>query len=159
MSGVEEDFLRAIQLDPDDIYSYRGYVYFLLTSNRVHEAKQLLSRSSHPSSVNKLYLPVIHALENKREDAIQSLMNISSDQTRAVIGSYVYGILGDTDQTNVNIELFLSKYNTWDRCHYLFLINCPFYDKIRHDSKFKTLLQIEKEKYEENLTKYPDINL
>jgi serine/threonine protein kinase/Tfp pilus assembly protein PilF len=88
---------------------------------------------------------ILYALKGDRDKALEL------DQT----SSQVFAILDLKDRT---IEIMQkSLESNEDAFDYLYLINQPFYDNLRDDSRFQKIVADAKEIYEERLKKYGDL--
>ena len=69
----------------------------------------------------------------------------------------VYSLLGMKDEAIQYIEDEMKKDYEHHDCSYISLLNSPFYDSLRDDTRFHEILKKAKQKYEERLKKFADL--
>jgi uncharacterized protein YeeX (DUF496 family) len=69
----------------------------------------------------------------------------------------VYSLLGMKDEAIQYIQDEMKKDYEHHECSYLSLLNSPFYDSLRDDTRFQEILKKAKQKYEERLKKFSDL--
>ena len=88
---------------------------------------------------------ILHATKGEKEKALSLYQN-----------SEIYALLGMNDEAIEHLEQEIANRKEHPYCYYHLLLNNSFYDNIRNDSRFETIVKKEKKIYERELKKYAD---
>jgi serine/threonine protein kinase len=152
---AESDLLKALEIDPKHRASLAyGIRHYLLVSN-YRAADDLLKKREkfYPNSkITLFFRTALNAINGKTD--IEDLKQFSK--------SHQFQIDMFLERKENSLEFLTNNFNRVKRLEdswYLFMKNMPVYDFLRTDPRFQDILAKHKEIYEENLEKYPDINL
>jgi serine/threonine protein kinase/tetratricopeptide (TPR) repeat protein len=140
---------KAYEVEPDSIWIVLDKSLLLIKTRKYNEAEELLTKAErlHPrfSTIEK-YKSLMFAAIGEKDKALA--IRKSGD---------VYSLLGMKDEAIQYIEDEMKKdYEHYD-CSYISLLNSPFYDGLRDDTRFQEILKKAKQKYEERLKKFADL--
>jgi serine/threonine protein kinase len=147
------DAEKSLEIAPDCISCLHRYSMYLLLSNRISEAEEIIKRiekldpNNEGININK---SIFHAFKGEKEKAFEYCPDGNLT---------MFLLLKMADET---IDFFNKKYKRDrkpDWSIYLELSNVHSYDFLRSDPRFQEILEKEKKIYDELLDKYPDIDI
>ncbi len=140
---------KAYDVEPDSIWVILDKSLLLIKMRKYNEAEELLTKAErlHPRfSTIQNYKSLVFAAMGEKEKALAIRKN-----------GAVYSLLGMKDEAIQYIEDEMKKdYEHYD-CSYISLLNSPFYDSLRDDTRFQEILKKAKQKYDERLKKFADL--
>jgi tetratricopeptide (TPR) repeat protein len=138
------DFYRkTLDLSPNDLIYKPDYIRFLIKTGRYSEADKLL-QSGLKNRLNFKDSSDCRALLLASRGARQEALKLEHSAP-------VYAILGEKEEA---LALLENPPKPIPRCRYFDLLCNPFYEKLRTEARFQTLLEKQKRLYEERLAKY-----
>jgi len=151
-TNAENDFKKAIAIDENYALTLILYTYFLIRIGKYTEADKIIKRNERYNpdiGLVNLTRAVLYAISGEKEKALITY--------KGTLIANLYAWLGMKDEFFNNFI----KYENFFGGMYIYhsLKKNPDYHLIRSDSRFQKILAKYKEKYEENLRKYGDINL
>jgi tetratricopeptide (TPR) repeat protein len=148
---AEKDFIRALAIEPGDVYSVNNYANLLLALKRYGEVRQLYTKLEKLYPDGNQYLEAaLYAVKGNKERAL-NINLIRMPKAR------IYMLLQmkeESIQSLTEISSFVLKNKV---TFYTGMTNWPTYDFLRDDPRFQEILLKHKEIYEENLRKYGDL--
>ena len=146
---AEEDFQRALALEPTDVYSLGNYAHLLLALKRYNEVRDIsvkLEKLFH----DKFLKAALYAVNGDKEKALNiDLSGIKKHR--------IYLLLEMKDESLQFMNEFFDEVLKWKISFYTGTTNMPTYDFLRDDPRFQEILAKHKEVYDENLRKYGDL--
>jgi serine/threonine protein kinase/Tfp pilus assembly protein PilF len=140
---------KAYEVEPDSIWVILDKSLLLINMRKYNEAEELLTKaeSLHPRfSTIQNYKSLVFAATGEKDEALAIMKN-----------GAVYSLLGMKDKAIQYIEDEMKKDYEHHDCSYISLLNSPFYDSLRDDTRFHEILKKAKQKYEERLKKFADL--
>ncbi len=140
---------KAYEVEPDSIWVILDKSLLLINMRKYNEAEELLTKaeSLHPRfSTIQNYKSLVFAAKGEKDEALAIRKN-----------GAVYSLLGMKDKAIQYIEDEMKKDYEHHDCSYISLLNSPFYDSLRDDTRFHEILKKAKQKYEERLKKFADL--
>ncbi len=140
---------KAYEVEPDSIWVILDKSLLLINMRKYNEAEELLTKaeSLHPRfSTIQNYKSLVFAAKGEKDEALAIRKN-----------GAVYSLLGMKDKAIQYIEDEMKKDYEHHDCSYISLLNSPFYDSLRDDTRFQEILKKAKQKYEERLKKFADL--
>jgi non-specific serine/threonine protein kinase len=147
------DAEKSLEIAPDFLSGLWRYSWYLMQSNRVSEAEEIIKRLEDLSPNDKrINLPnsILHALRGEKEKAFKIYPEGNF---------FIFRILKMTYETIDYLRNQIEQHKKWERSIYLELSNSRLYDFLRDDPRFQEILEEEKKLYDELLEKYPDIDI
>ena len=151
---AELDYRRGMEIDPEHMQSLNGMTEQLILMNQLDEADSLLARCKaiNPDlSRNNISAAWLYAAKGEREKALSTHED-----------DIVYILLGMQDQAIR--QLNMQHKNGWPlgitgprHGNYLSLKSLAIYDSLRDDPRFIEILKKEKQRYEELVQKYGEL--
>ena len=140
---------KAYEVEPDSIWVILDKSLLLIKMRKYNEAEELLTKAErlHPrlSSIQN-YKSLVFAAKGEKDKALAIRKN-----------GAVYSLLGMKDEAIQYIEDEMKKDYEHHDCSYISLLNSPFYDSLRDDTRFQEILKKAKQKYEERLNRFRDL--
>ncbi len=138
-------FEKGLELVPNDPWTLRDYCGFLIQTGRIDRAEELLARARKVDSLSQNNDVLAARILAARGDKDKALALHRDD--------VVYCLLGMKDEALDALE----KESPGRATSYLQLMNDPLYDGLRHDPRFREILDARKKTYEERLRLYGDL--
>jgi serine/threonine protein kinase/Flp pilus assembly protein TadD len=153
---AETHYQKVLEIEPNHFQSLGRYYLFILERKKYDEAEELLIHMEEViSEPNKKYLDwykaLFYASQGEKEKALAACKHKSPE---------TFSLLGMKEEA-INILIRRSEIPIAidERESYHSLNNHSFWDNIRDDPRFQQLLAKYKERYEENLRKYGDLDI
>jgi tetratricopeptide (TPR) repeat protein len=171
---AELDYKKALAIEPHDYDNLGKYIYYLISFKRIKEAERLISQwqDKKPNDKNlQQLLAWLYAVRGDKENAFSSFDKTAFEKKydASFTLAIVYLLLNDQEKA---IELIIegekeysSSTISYDRpvgisrSKYFGYLNIPYYKILHNDPRFQEILAKHKELYEENLSKYGDIDI
>jgi serine/threonine protein kinase/Tfp pilus assembly protein PilF len=146
-------FRQNLELDPNDMRHFCYYAVQFLKLKQFEKAAELIKKAEKikllhqgaPYSNISYYKGLLYAARGEKE----KLLSIYKKPTAAM-----YSLLDMKEKAIKKLNEYIKNS---ERPLYLDLVNSPFYDNLRDDSRFEKIVKKEKQKYKEWLSHYPDI--
>ncbi|NIQ17401.1 MAG: hypothetical protein GTN43_01115 [Candidatus Aenigmarchaeota archaeon] len=125
------------------------YIALNIKMGRFDTVEELIARTekTHPDySLLPYCKALLLAAKGEKEEALALHRN-----------SEIYALLNMKDESLEHLDKEIRGLVRVPYVYYYFLLNSPFYDNLRSDSRFKKIVKREKKLYEENLKKYGDL--
>jgi tetratricopeptide (TPR) repeat protein len=154
---ADECFQKALDIDPNHTELLSRYAHLFILRNNFKEAEKILEKAEKIDEED--YWRVRHArgllfaIKGEKEEALKLL----EEKSYSYFATSAYSLLGMNDEAIRNIREGIeegSKILNVYLYPYPFLVNNPFYDNLRSDSRFEEILKKEKKKHEEKQIKY-----
>jgi len=152
-----DHFQSALDIDPNQTDLLSLYAYFFILKNNIKEAEKILEIAEKIDEED--YWRIRHArglllaIKGEKEEALQLI----EDRPYSYFATSVYSILGMNDEAVKYIQEGIEEGSRELSIYlypYPYLMNNPFYDNLRDDSRFQEIVKEEKKKYEEKRRKY-----
>jgi adenylate cyclase len=143
----EQHFLDALKLNPENPFALVYYADHLTEAGKYDEAEKMIrevERVAPDFRLLRLQKALLLAAQGEKEKALAL--------TRG--SSLVCSLLGMKDEAIQIMQKSIDKGGSYP---YLRLVNNPFYNNLRDDPRFKKIVAQSKEKYEEFLRKYGNL--
>jgi serine/threonine protein kinase/Tfp pilus assembly protein PilF len=140
---------KAYEVEPDSIWVILDKSLLLIKMGKYDEAEELLKKAErfHARFSNiQNYKSLVFAAKGEKDKALAIRRS-----------GAVYSLLGMKDEAIQYIQDEMKKDYEHHECSYLSLLNSPFYDSLRDDTRFQEILKKAKQKYEERLKKFSDL--
>ena len=140
---------KAYEVEPDSIWIILDKSLLLAKMKKYNEAEELIAKAErlHPRFSNiQSFKSLVLAAKGEKDKALAIRKN-----------GAVYSLLGMKDQAIQYIEDEMKKNYEHHDCSYISLLNSPFYDSLRDDSRFQEILKKAKQKYEDRLNRFGDL--
>jgi len=151
---------KALEIEPNNVSLLSHYAVLFIFMRNYEKAEKVLARAEKLESGNvrvQCSRAWLFAAKSEKEKALALIKGIAP--YRYEITS-IYALLGMKDEAIKYINDGINKgfkYVYEYLYSYPFLINNPFYDSLRNDSRFQEIVQKEKEKYEKKLMEYREL--
>lgn len=152
---------KAIDIEPDNFRLYLNYAKCHIMMRKYDEAEKSLAKAQmlEPAPHRIQYFQAwILAGKGERERAL-SLIKDAKETYHFSITS-IYSMLGLKEEAiryiTEGIETSFKRISEYFYS-YPMLMSIPFYETLQDDPRFKEIVKIEKEKYEEKLKKYSQL--
>jgi serine/threonine protein kinase/tetratricopeptide (TPR) repeat protein len=139
-------YRKALALSPDDRVYKLDYITFLLKSGAPDQAEEVLRDAikTHPEFKDwSIPRAVLLAMRGEKAEALSIQKSVP-----------VYSLLRMRREA---LKLLEEKAGTSRNYLYMELLHNPFFDNIRSDPQFKSILARQKDLYEERVKKYGDL--
>jgi serine/threonine protein kinase/Flp pilus assembly protein TadD len=149
LGKAEMSIEKAYEVEPDSIWILLDKSLLLIKMGKYNDAEELLAEAEkrHPRfSVIQNHKSLVFAAKGEKDKAIAYRKD-----------GVIYSLLGKKDEAIHYIEDEMKKDYEHHDCSYLSLLNSPFYDNLRDDTRFQEILKKAKQKYEERLKKFADL--
>jgi serine/threonine protein kinase len=148
----EADFLKALDLNPNDFATLKQLSHHYITLGRFAETEEIFHRIEKifPERKINLEFALLYAARGEKEQALKTYTGRNS---------YLFSLLDMKDEAIKELSDWNSKRLRQKSSRYYFLKFQPLYDNVRFTPRFQEILAKHKELYEENLRKYGDIDL
>jgi len=156
LGNLEEadlDIVKSLEIDPEFDLALGWYAWCLVKMDRITEAKGIIKKREElfpNDDWNNVLKSVMYALTGDREKAFEKYPEGNF---------YIFVSLKMVDETIDLLSRQIDRHKKSEYSTYLWLSNSPIYDFLRSDPRFQKILKEEKKIYEENLEKYPDIDI
>jgi len=153
---AETHFQKVLEIEPNHSDALWRYFRFFLERKKYDEAEELLIHIEEVfSEPNKEYIDLyrawFYASQGEKEKALAACKHKNPT---------TFSLLGMKEEAiNILIRRFEIPIAIGESMSYHSLNNHSFWDNIRDDPRFQQLLTKYKERYEENLEKYGDIDI
>ena len=150
---AESDVVKALEIYPNFPIALLWYAYILIQTGRIDDAEEVIKRRE------KLYP------NNDWNDILRSILYAFIGENEKALENYpdgellLFAELKMVDETIESLEKSIDSNRESEYSMYLTLNNSPTYDFLRSDPRFQEILARHKEIYDENLEKYPDIDI
>ena len=139
-------FEKYFELAPVVLIFPGRYISLNIKMNRLDTVEELIARTekSHPDySLLPYCKALLLAAKGEKEEALALHKN-----------SEVYAILNMKDEAMEHLDKEIRGKVRIPYIYYFYLLNNPFYDNLRDDSRFKKMVKREKKLYDAELKKY-----
>jgi len=144
-------YRKSLEISPNDVYSLGRCAKFLIMVEKYSEAEEVLARAEKIDP-NYKRLPFWKALLPAAKGEKDKALSIYNKEDWN--GLQIYSLLGmKQEATRILNKLAKNDYDV----HYFYLINNPFFDNLRDESRFKEIVEKAKQAYEERVRKYGDL--
>jgi tetratricopeptide (TPR) repeat protein len=143
---AEEDYKKAQELEPKSIWAFCFYAELNLMIKNYDKADILLSQAEEINPEDPLIPPqraLYFAAVGEKEKALALNRNAK-----------VFAILRMTDEAIDYIKRAIEGFQQSASYSYLSLVDNPFFDSLRNDTRFKEIVKEQNSIYEEKLKKY-----
>jgi tetratricopeptide (TPR) repeat protein len=149
LDKAEMSIEKVYEVEPDSIWGILDKSLLFIKMGKYDEAEELLKEAErlHPRfSTVQNHKSLMYAAigENAKALAIRK-------------DGAIYSLLGMKDEAIRYIEDDMTKDYEHHDCSYISLLNSPFYNSLRDDTRFQEVLTKAKQKYEERLKKFGDL--
>jgi serine/threonine protein kinase len=159
--SAETDYKEALKLEPDHHIGLYQYSLFFIRLNKYENAKTWVDKFGrlYPDSylTNDLR-SILYAMSGDKKKALE-LIPTQEARWLYFADFIAYQFLGMKEEA----IHYLSKRSDWalrlSFSRYLGLKTHMIFDPVRSDPRFQEILAKQKKMYEENLTRYPDIDI
>jgi serine/threonine protein kinase/CheY-like chemotaxis protein/Tfp pilus assembly protein PilF len=146
LEKAETYIKNAVEIEPENFWSLQDYSLFHIMKREVDKAEEFLVRAEkinpgYPG--NRFYRALLFAVKGEKKKAL------ALSKT-----GVIYSLLGMKDKAIKYMDERIQKGIEHFQYSYLPLINNTFYDGLRDDSRFKEIVERQKEKYEDRLKKH-----
>ena len=150
-------FRSALDIDPNHLDLLSRYAYFLILKKNIEEAEKILEIAEKIDEEDYRHVrharALLLAIKGEKEEALKLI----EDRPYSYFATSAYSLLGINDEAVKNIQEGidegLRELNIY-LYPYPYLMNNPFYDNLRDDSRFQKIVKEEKKKYDKNQKKY-----
>jgi tetratricopeptide (TPR) repeat protein len=139
---------QGYEILPDQPLLMGLFAQFYLRQKKLDQAEKWikkLEKKQPDSSRVKRLKAFLYALQGNREKSLS--FGYESDE--------LFSILGMKDKAIAYMQKSLSKNPL--QYAYLYFLNCPYYDNLRDDPRFRKIMEQAKKLHEERLKKYGDL--
>jgi TolB-like protein/serine/threonine protein kinase/Tfp pilus assembly protein PilF len=149
---AEIDFNKALEIESNHSDALYNLTQLMIAMKRYDEAEKLLIQREkvYPSQKTNWEQALIYASNGQKEKALETY------EDKSIL---LYSLLVMTDEAMSMVPQWSENRLIQKSSRYYFLKNHPFYDNIRTDPRFQEILTKHKKIYEENLSKYGDIDI
>jgi Kae1-associated kinase Bud32 len=163
---AEADFLKALEIDPNNVWNLSLYSEYLIRMKKFKKAKEICLRYNK-ITYNTRIMARLHAFNGEKEKALASLQPLLQNYYSSVSDiryyyretKYIYLILGMKEEAFSSLMEESREFIKIGDSFYYFLLYDPIYDDYRVEPRFQEILAKHKEIYEENLRKYGNIDI
>jgi serine/threonine protein kinase/tetratricopeptide (TPR) repeat protein len=149
LDKAEMSIEKVYEVEPDSIWGILDKSLLFIKMGKYDEAEELLKEAErlHPRfSTVQNHKSLMYAAIGENAKALA----IKKDGA-------IYSLLGMKDEAIRYIEDEMTKDYEHHDCSYISLLNSPFYNSLRDDTRFQEVLTKAKQKYEERLKKFGDL--
>ena len=142
-------FEKYFELAPVVLIFPGRYIALNIKMNRLGTVEELIARTekSHPDySLLPYCKALLLATKGEKEEALALHEN-----------SEIYALLNMKDEALAHLDKEIRGDVRIPYVYYYYLLNNPFYDNLRDDSRFKRIVKREKKLYDEELKKYSSL--
>ena len=143
---AENDYMRALQLEPHQIYTIENYIHLLIEESRFEEAGSFIDKLDERSPSFSFIQAKLFAAKGDKDKSLQLMGNNQNLQ--------IYGILGMKESGALFYQDEISRARHSRISYYSLYKTNPCYDKLRDDPLFQDYLSEHKKIYDQNLTMY-----
>ncbi|MDH5405129.1 MAG: protein kinase [Candidatus Aminicenantes bacterium] len=149
---------RALEIEPNDFRLHLDYARYFIMTKQYGEAEKALARAEEIKPGERSmqsYRAWLLAAKGEKDKALALIKDVVPSYHYEATS--IYSLLGMRDEAIEGINEGIEKSFEYEQVYlypYPFLINCPFYDNLRDDARFKEIVNKEKKKYEERLINY-----
>jgi tetratricopeptide (TPR) repeat protein len=153
-----EDLQKALEINPDHILPLYSYGFLLIILKEYNKADKIISRREqiYPEALGNLALRVwLLAAIGEKDKALEIDFNTGNKLYKFRL----YLIFKMKEEAIQYLDEDFNRRKKRESPWYPFLKNMSVYDFLRSDPRFQEILAKHKEIYEENLSKYGDIDI
>jgi serine/threonine protein kinase/Tfp pilus assembly protein PilF len=140
---------KAYEVEPESIWIILVKTLLLINMRKYNEAEELIAKAErlHPRFSNvQTFKSLVLAAKGEKDKALAIRKN-----------GAVYSLLGMKEEAIQYIEGEMKKDYEHHDYSYISLLNSPFYDRLRDDTRFQKILKRAEQKYEERLNRFGDL--
>jgi tetratricopeptide (TPR) repeat protein len=149
LDKAEMSIGKAYEVEPGSIWGILDKSLLLIKRGKYDEAEELLKEAERLQ-------PRFSTIQHHK--SLMLAAKGEKDKALAIRKSgEVYSLLGMKDEAIQYIEDEVKKDYEHHDCSYISLLNSPFYDNLREDTRYQEILKKAKQKYDERLKKFGDL--
>jgi len=152
--NAELDIVKALDIESEYYYALWWYAWILIQTNRIAEAEEVIYKrdelSPDDSTTIILKSMVSYSLTGDKQKSLEMFPKGNL---------HIYLTLKMTEESVHELNSWFENVEKSERPKYLWLKDSHIFDFLRSDPRFQKIVEEHKKIYEENLEKYPDIDI